>query len=243
MTKESVRQHTLVIRSWPKMIFLWPTALVAMIAGIIMMMTEQASWAETCGHVFIVTFFLNLAVLTFDFPRSTSLTIFVAVITLILGVVLLNQRFGIIEPLQRGLAALDIKATSEFYFAIFISMVLLYFGMAIITRFDYWELTSNELIHHTGLLGDVERFSTAGLKLNTELNDVFEYILAGAGRIIINIPGQQRPYVLDNVLRIKKVLNVSKELLSRRVVEVSSSSDRESDRRSDEEQKTAAEYE
>lgn len=240
MSKESARAHKLVIRSWPKMIFLWPTAAVALTAGIVTGFTDN--WGEFFGHVFVVCFFLNLAVLTFDFPRSTSLTIFVTVITLVLGVVLVNQQFGIIEPLQKWLAALDINASPEFYIAIFVSMVVLYLGMAVVTRFDYWELTSNELIHHTGLLGDVERFSTAGLKLNTELNDVFEYILAGAGRIIINIPGQQRPYVLDNVLRIKRVLNVSQELLSRRVVEVSSSTQMR-ERENEDQQKTAAEYE
>jgi len=240
MSKEPARSQKLVIRSWPKMIFLWPTAIVALLAGIVTGLAE--GWADTFGHIFVVCFFLNLAVLTFDFPRSTSLTIFVLVITIVLGVVLLNQQFGIIEPLQKWLASLDVNATREFYIGIFASMLILYIGMAIVTRFDYWELTSNELIHHTGLLGDVERFSTAGLKLNTELNDVFEYILAGAGRIIINIPGQQRPYVLDNVLRINRVLFVSQELLSRRIVEVSSSSNNR-DQEIEDQRKTTAEYE
>lgn len=240
MSKEPARSTMLVIRSWPKMIFLWPTAMVALVAGIVTGLS--GGWDETFGHIFVVCFFLNLAVLTFDFPRSTSLTIFITVITLGLGVVLLNQQFGIIEPLQQWLASLDVNASPEFYISIFASMLILYIGMAIVTRFDYWELTSNELIHHTGLLGDVERFSTAGLKLNTELNDVFEYVLAGAGRIIINIPGQQRPYVLDNVLRINRVLSVSQELLSRRIVEVSSSSHNR-DREIEDERKTAAEYE
>ena len=34
--------------------------------------------------------------------------------------------------------------------------------------------TPNELVHHHGLLSDVERFSTAGLTLNKEIADVFE---------------------------------------------------------------------
>lgn len=219
MSNGSSSSQVLVIRSWPKMIFMWPTALTALIAGLVTMF--MGSWAETMGHAFIVVFALNLTVLTFDFPRSTSLTIFIAVVTVALGVVLLNQQFGIIEPLQKWLGALSITATPEFYFSIFLFMLILYIGMLVVTRFDYWELTNNELIHHTGLLGDVERFSTAGLKLNTELNDVFEYLLAGAGRIIINIPGTPRPHVLDNVLQINKVLRVSKDLLSRRVVQVS----------------------
>ena len=99
-------------------------------------------------------------------------------------------------------------------------MGLMYFVMTFITRFDYWELSSNELIHRTGLMGDVERFSTAGLKLNTEIKDVFEYLLAGAGRVIMDIPGNPRPIVLENVLRIRKLMAQSQDMLSRRMVQV-----------------------
>lgn len=243
MSKEaSAHQNVLIIRSWPKMIFLWPTALVALLAALGTQFLPE-SWAEICGHSFLLCFALNLAVLTFDFPRSTSLTIFVMIITVILGVVLLNQQFGIVEPIQRWFSSFEITASRDFYFAVFFSMVALYLGMAIITRFDYWELTNNELIHHSGLLGDVERFSTAGLKLNTEINDVFEYILAGAGRIIMNVPGNPRPFVLDNVLRINKVLNSSKDLLSRRVVEVSGPLSGSTNASAEKDQATNAEYE
>ncbi len=220
MSKSST-STVLVIRSWPKLIFMWPTAAISLLMGLFMMMMPD--WANVWGAVYLITFALNLVVITFDFPRSTSLTIFVAIVTVVLGMILLNQKFAIIAPLQGWLASLEVGATRDFYFIITTIMLLLFAGMVIVTRFDYWELTSNELIHHTGLLGDVERFSTAGLKLNTEIHDVFEYLLAGAGRIIMNIPGNPRPVVLDNVLRISYLLQQSKEILSRRVVQVSSS--------------------
>jgi hypothetical protein len=220
MSKSST-STVLVIRSWPKLIFMWPTAAISLLMGLFMMMMPD--WANVWGAVYLITFALNLVVITFDFPRSTSLTIFVAIVTVVLGMILLNQQFAIIAPLQGWLASLEVGATRDFYFIITTIMLLLFAGMVIVTRFDYWELTSNELIHHTGLLGDVERFSTAGLKLNTEIHDVFEYLLAGAGRIIMNIPGNPRPVVLDNVLRISYLLQHSKEILSRRVVQVSSS--------------------
>ncbi len=241
MSQETSRRHVLVIRSWPKMIFLWPTAIVALTAAILTGVAP--SWSEFLGHTFVTCFILNLAVLTFDFPRSTSLTIFASIVTVVLGVILLNQKFGIVAPVQEWIQGLQIQATPHFYFAIFIGMLLLYLGMSIVTRFDYWELTNNELIHHSGLLGDVERFSTAGLKLNTELNDVFEYLLAGAGRIIINVPGNPRPFVLDNVLRINHVLARSQDLLSRRVVEVSSSQQRAGGEGIDGPNATSGEYE
>lgn len=220
MSKSST-STVLVIRSWPKLIFMWPTAAISLLMGLFMMMMPD--WANVWGAVYLITFALNLVVITFDFPRSTSLTIFVAIVTVVLGMILLNQQFAMIAPLQGWLASLEVGATRDFYFIITTIMLLLFAGMVIVTRFDYWELTSNELIHHTGLLGDVERFSTAGLKLNTEIHDVFEYLLAGAGRIIMNIPGNPRPVVLDNVLRISYLLQQSKEILSRRVVQVSSS--------------------
>jgi hypothetical protein len=97
-------------------------------------------------------------------------------------------------------------------------MFVLFTGMYIITRFDYWELSSNELVHHQGMLGDVERFTTAGLKLNSELGDVFEYVLWGAGRIVMTPAGSQRPIILDNVPNITGVTRAADNILGYRTV-------------------------
>lgn len=215
---ESRAPETIIIRSWPKLIFMWPTALLALLFGILQVFLP--GWNNVFGGVFLVCLALNMIVLSFDFPRSTSLTVFLTVAAVALGLILLNQRFAIIAPLKHWLGSLELNASRDFYFTIAVAMGLMYVAMGILTRFDYWELNSNELSHRTGLLGDVERFSTAGLKLNTEIKDVFEYLLAGSGRVILNIPGNPRPVVLDNVLRIRRLMEQSKELLSRRVVQV-----------------------
>lgn len=210
--------ETIIIRTWPKLIFMWPTAVLSLVVGLLQWFVP--GWENALGAAFLVCLALNMIVLSFDFPRSTSLTVFISVAAVILGLVLLNQQFAIIGPLKNWLGSLRLHASRDFYLSIAVAMGLMYAVMAFVTRFDYWELTSNELIHRTGLLGDVERFSTAGLKLNTEIRDVFEYILAGAGRVIMNIPGNPRPIVLDNVLMIRKLMDESKELLSRRIVQV-----------------------
>ena len=168
---KSGKSDVLIIRNWPKMVFMWPTALMSLVCGLIA--TFLPSWDHFFGGAFLICFTFNLLVITYDFPRSTSLTMLAAIVALVLGVILINQRYGIVAPLQAWLSSLDLKASADFYYAIFAGMFLLFIGMALITRFDYWELTSNELIHHTGLLGNIERFSTGGLKLNTEINDVF----------------------------------------------------------------------
>ena len=234
---EASRKNRVIIREWPKMIFLWPTALVSLLAALVEIFVPE--WGNVAGGVFLTCFAFNLVVLTFDFPRSTSLTVFIGIVSLILALVLLNQNYGIIAPLQAWLGSLNVNATRDFYITIFTCMAVLFVGMAVSTRFDYWELHSNELIHHSGLLGDVERFSTAGLKLNTEVNDIFEYLLAGSGRIIMNIPGNARPVVLDNVLNISSLLASTNAMLSHRVVEVAQAPTQEPDERA----RTAAEYE
>jgi len=211
--------ETIIIRTWPKLIFMWPTAVLSLVLGLLMLFSE--GWENVYGAAFLICMALNLIVLTFDFPRSTSLTVFIAVVVVVLGLILLNQQFAVIAPLKHWLGSLKLNASRDFYLTIAVLMGSLFAAMAFVTRFDYWELTSNELIHRTGLLGDVERFSTAGLKLNTEIRDVFEYCLAGAGRVIMNIPASPRPIVLDNVLGIKTLMETSKDLLSRRVVQVS----------------------
>lgn len=234
MTEATTRQR-IVIREWPKMIFLWPTALLTFVAGMVAAFVPE--WNNVAGATFLICLAFNMVVLTFDFPRSTSLTVFVGIVSIVLALILLNQSYGIIEPLQRWLGSLKLSASRDFYLTVFTIMFVLFIGMSISTRFDYWELTSNELIHHSGLLGDVERFSTAGLKLNTEVNDIFEYMLAGSGRIIMNIPGNDRPVVLDNVLNISYLLRATNEMLSRRVVEVARTPAAE------EKARTTAEYE
>jgi hypothetical protein len=202
------------------MIFFWPTVLMSLLMGLLNQVFPDSR--DVWGGAFLVVFGLNLMVLTFEFPRGTSLTIAFVTVALVLGLILINQKMEIIKPLQQFLANREISASNEFYFFLFLIYLALFIGMYVVTRFDYWELTANELIHHHGLLGDVERFSTAGLKLNKEISDIFEYLLAGAGRIIMQIPGNPRPIILENVLAITRIEKMADRVLDARVVRLES---------------------
>jgi hypothetical protein len=207
---------TFVFRSWPKMVFLWPTAVVCLAMGLATQFAD--SYKVLWGGIFMVVFGINLLVLTFDFPRTTSLTFTAMVIAVILGLILLNQYVKVIPALERFFSSLQISASPDFYYTFFSIMLLLFAGMYFITRFDYWELSSNELVHHRGFLGDVERFTTAGLKLNSELQDVFEYALWGSGTIVMSPQGSPRPIVLENVPNIKTVTKRVDQILEARKV-------------------------
>ena len=216
--KADAPPREIVIRSWPKMFFLYPSVVVAICMAIAQASTEGLD--KLWGGIFLVTWIINLMVLTFEFPRTTSLTAAVSIGFGILLVILLNQRFEFIPALKDWITGLDIRPSTAFYVLFSALSLLLFIGMFVVTRFDYWRLSANELVHHTGILGDVERYSTAGLKFNKEISDIFEYVIAGAGTIVINLPGNQRPVVLENVLQIQKIIDLANRLLEARVVPV-----------------------
>ena len=79
---------------YPKVAFLYPTFVVALVAGVWLSMTGQHTvgpddvGAVVLAWVFLGVLAMNLVVLGFDFPRITSLTLFFCVAAVVLGVVL-----------------------------------------------------------------------------------------------------------------------------------------------------------
>ena len=111
----------------------------------------------------------------------------------------------IVKPsLLPSIAALITKvrpvANTSFFCCITIAMFLMYIAIFIKVRFDYWELSSNELLHHHGFLSDLKRYPAPSLRVDKEINDVFEYMLLGAGRLILHPASEKRAIVLDNIL-------------------------------------------
>ncbi len=212
--------HKIVIRSWPKMIFMLPTAVAALILGIATSAFD--GYANAFGGIFMIIFGLNLMILTFDFPRGSSLMLIVSVIAALLALFLLNQTINLIPPITNFFKSRQISASPEFYYFFVLIYAILAIAMYIQTRFDYWELEANEIIHHTGILGDIERFPTAGVKFNKEIVDVFEYIILGAGRLVLVIPSAPRPFVLDNILQINKLADLADRIMEARSVRIES---------------------
>jgi hypothetical protein len=70
-------------------------------------------------------------------------------------------------------------------------------------RLDYWEVRPNELLHHHGVLSNLERFSAPNLRIDKEINDLFEYLLLRSGRLILHPSNERRAIILDNVPFIK----------------------------------------
>ena len=188
--------------SYPKVVLLYPTFFAALIAGVVgEFIEEQSAIAYILGWAFLWIFALNIVVLSFDFPRTTSLTIFFLLMAAGFGLVLLSTYKPDLFPILFSIInQIKPHANPTFYFMIAGILGVIYvFVFTITIRFDYWEVRPNELLHHHGFLASLERFAAPNLRITKEIDDIFEYMLLGSGRLVLHPAGEQRAFVLDNV--------------------------------------------
>ncbi|MHC4392348.1 MAG: hypothetical protein ACYS22_13695 [Planctomycetota bacterium] len=210
-TKKDELPERIIIRSYPKAVFLYPTAVCALICALLLQFSAVTPHAA--GFVFMCVLLFNFVVLSFEFTRNISVIFVMTGLVFVLLGVLLNDRFQIIGLISKLYQSLNFVAAPGFYYGFFGCFVIVLLGIFIDTRFDYWELRGNEVLHHHGFLGDVERFPAQSLKLKKEINDVFEYLLLLSGRLVIFPSGAERAIVLENVPRI----NVLEELITNKL--------------------------
>ncbi|MEW4488486.1 hypothetical protein AB1L42_10420 [Thalassoglobus sp. JC818] len=191
-----------ILISYPKIVFMWPSWVLSIICGIYMVFAKDltGTGAINIGWAFLIVLSLNLIVLSFDFPRTTSFLVFAVVTALVLGAMLLVSKMpNLIPAVTNMIHSIKPVANAPFYFIFASVLTAIYIAVAILSRFDYWEVRPNELLHHHGVLSDLERFSAPHLRIEKEINDIFEYILLGSGRLILHPSQERRPVVLDNV--------------------------------------------
>jgi hypothetical protein len=186
--------------SYPKVVLLYPTFFAALAAGAVESITVNEAVQQVIGMVFLWLFALNIVVLSFDFPRTTSLTLFFLVMAAALGGVLLfKNQPELLPAVYAILKQIKPEANATFYFSIATILGVIYIWVMIAVRFDYWEIRRNELLHHHGFLSSLERFSAPNLRITKEIDDVFEYLLLGSGRLVLHPSNEPRAFVLDNV--------------------------------------------
>lgn len=210
-------EQSVFLVSYPKIVFLYPTVLVALFGAIYMMANgndPSATYAATPARIFLVALAVNLVVIAFDFPRTTSLTWFFAIVAGMVGIwTLFRLNPGLLPWFDLQIQAIQPKADATFYIMYILMMVFLFVCVVISRRFDYWEVRGNELLHHHGVLSDLKRYSAPNLRIDKEINDVFEYLLLRSGRLILHPSEERRAIVLENVFFInQKEENITKVL-------------------------------
>ena len=202
----STDNRPIILVSYPKIILLYPTFFGAILAAVMAYFFDhQHQHNQTIAVVFLTLMTINMVVLAFDFPRTTSLIVFFVLVSLGMGILLLSIYFPTLLPdVTAMLKRIDPRANSTFYVCFATMLGLIYVGVFIHIRFDYWEVRPNELLHHHGFLSSLERYSAPNLRISKEIDDVFEYMLLRCGRLILHPSNEPRAFVLDNVLGIDR---------------------------------------
>ena len=91
---------------------------------------------------------------------------------------------------------------------------VMFFLVFVNTRFNYYEINRNEILHHHGYLGDIHRTPTTAMRMQKEIYDLLEYALLRSGRLIFYPSTTREALVIDNVIGINVVENRIKHLLS-----------------------------
>ena len=218
--------NRILLVPYPKIVFLYPTFIVAIISAIILTFSSgeliatgeaEPTIAVTKTGQFLSFVFLgmlaaNLLIIGFDFPRATSLSLFLFGIAVLLGGFLLAvYKPTILGGLGHFISQLEPFSNATFYWCFSIVLGFIYIAVVFSVRFDYWEVRHNELLHHHGILSDLKRYSAPNLRVDKEINDVFEYLLLRSGRLILHPSHEKKAIVLDNVL----FINTKEERLTR----------------------------
>lgn len=195
--------------SYPKIVFMYPTVIVAAIVAIWMQFKFGLSAANPVvadsvsvflATAFFAVFTLNLVVISFDFPRTTSLTLFFFAIAMVLGGYMLVANFpNVLPAVSSVFGIIQPTANAQFYYTFVLIFLALFVLVKVGVQFDYWEVRPNELLHHHGFLSDMERFSAPNLRIDKEINDLFEFLLLGSGRLIMHPSNERRAIVLENI--------------------------------------------
>jgi hypothetical protein len=263
---KTVREDMVRIFTYPKIIFIWPTFVAALICAVVMTWigdttqdprkttppqasefakTEPAekpagSASETAERItfsvprrfnspqnlaalfFLGVFGINMVVMSLDFPRFTLIggILLVIAVAALLGWLSLAFNLTLIRPLLDALEGIFVAANKTFYFIIALILAGSFLLIWLTRWLDYWEVRPNEILHHHGPLSDLERFPTTNLKFDKEIPDVMEYLILGAGRLVLRIPTEDRAFVLDNVMWIDDKEKRLKNLMSRMNVRI-----------------------
>src|SRR5581483_1425358 len=131
----------------------------------------------------------------------------------ILLAVVVEMKVDFLGPLHHFLSNLQLGCPLHVYLALAALFGFLLALSLISSRLDYWEVHGSEILHITGVVGNVERFPAPNLRFRKELPDVFEYALLRSGTLVLEpVAGERHP--LPNVININAIERRIEKLLS-----------------------------
>ncbi len=198
----------LVIRSWPKIVMMLPTFVMALICGVISVFNnteprDQFGFIHAVNLAFLLVLFVNLILLLYDLNLRGFLIVVLALVVVALVLLLIDMKRGGIWATIGKAVSLKVYANAAFYFLFALVLGLNLIIAWIITRFHYWVVERNEIIIHNGFMHEQQRHPTSSARFRLQIDDVIEYGLFGAGKLVFTFADDRSEHVLPTVLRVR----------------------------------------
>ncbi|MFX0002522.1 MAG: hypothetical protein ACFFAA_05970 [Promethearchaeota archaeon] len=200
MTEQKKYPTEIFIRSYPKVIFFYPLLITSLILWLIQSFLTTNE--PVLGYIWFIVFFVNIFVIAFDFSSTKFFVLILAVVIAILIVI-----FLVLPNFSVDFGNFSINVGLPYQFYMLMSLILAFIlGIVLLsTRFEYFKIERNEIIHKAGVFSSAERFPVKSLRFKKEIPDVFEFFMLRAGRLTI-MPGKA-----DEVMILPTVLNINKK--------------------------------
>lgn len=177
-------KDSVLIASFPMIIYFWPSIFVFMLCGILQTMgvTETSlGWWATGSLAF------NLLVIVTDLSQKKFFIVALAIAVVALLLYIAGQKeMGFVGGIGSAIGALKLTYSTHVYFVIsgFLALFLL-LGM-LQPRLDYWRFESNEFTHYIQPWGRDQSIPRLGTTVTREVPDVLELFLTfGGGTLVI----------------------------------------------------------
>ncbi len=196
------------VTSYPKVIFLWPTWLLSFIFWLIGIVGNTFDTASNLHWIWLFILTFNLFVISFEFPAGKFLLVILLILAL--AIVFLT---GIVPGLSAFALPL-ITIGEEFYLFITCVFTLIYGMLWLSRRFNYLEVTSQQITYHVGIFADERRYPAPSVRFEKKTEDVFERILPPfCAKLIMKVEGGEAAEVLECVPMINTRLENIKKIL------------------------------
>ena len=220
--KPSSEVEKIIVRSYPKVVTLLPTAVLAIIFGTIESIPfigTLPSVQKALGLVFVLFLIFNVFIIAFEFNEAKTFGLITIVVILVLVYLLLAQLKVVPGSLLiEALLGVEAYLSSHAYFLVGFGFLFTLFLIWLSRRWDYWIIEPNQITHHRGIFGKIERYPTHGMKYSIEISDIFEYALFRSGTLVLYFPSERKMISLPLVPNIKRVERHIQELLG--IIEV-----------------------
>lgn len=159
---------------------------------------------EYAAAFFLLIFFLNMLVISFDFPGMKALATLLIILVFFLVCHLLGSAYQL--PILSWInfvihwVLLGIDISARFYFLI-AAVVVIMIIIAIVHQrgFDKWIIEPTRLTHVKGIMREYTEYPVIDLQVDKKIDDVFELCLLGAGTLVFRPNVNTAPIYLENV--------------------------------------------